>query len=125
MMKEKLLPHRGHNIACVCYGEWSDPADVCIECEDCSEVLVSSEDWDAPTIDSNNAPEFIGQIIDIFDDFLEEKGICIENPEKDEAEDSGQDPEGLAIIYGTDYGNLQTQLEDVMAAWGILKGGRS
>lgn len=46
-IREKLLRHRGHNIACVCYGDWEDPADVCIECEDCYEVLISASVFDA------------------------------------------------------------------------------
>ena len=43
---KKLLAHRGHHIVCVSYGDWNDPADVCIECEDCNEVLISAEDFD-------------------------------------------------------------------------------
>ena len=45
-MKEKLKRHIGHNVVCVCYGDPDDPVDVCIECEDCCEVLVSAEDFD-------------------------------------------------------------------------------
>ncbi len=44
-MAKKLLPHVGHNIACVTYGNSDDPADICIECEDCCTVLVSAEDF--------------------------------------------------------------------------------
>jgi hypothetical protein len=49
-IRDKLMPHRGHNVVCVCYGDWDDPADVCIECEDCCEVLISAEDFDIPEI---------------------------------------------------------------------------
>lgn len=66
-------------------------------------------------VSENDNPEFIGQIIDIFEDFLEEKGIQIENPEKE------QEPEGAAIIFGSDYGDLQTRLEDMMNQWGVTK----
>lgn len=45
-MRKKLLEHRGHNIVCVSYGLWDDPADVTIECEDCGCVLVSAEDYE-------------------------------------------------------------------------------
>lgn len=45
-IKEKLLNHIGHNIVCVYYGNKEDPNDVCIECEDCNEVLISAEDYD-------------------------------------------------------------------------------
>lgn len=44
VMKEKLMQHVGHQISCVYYGEKENPADVCIECEDCNEVLYSAED---------------------------------------------------------------------------------
>lgn len=58
--------------------------------------------------------EFIGQIIDIFEDFLEEKGIEIQNDEK-------EDSENPAIIYGTDYGDLSDNIENMMISWGVLK----
>ena len=45
-MRVKLRNHIGHRIVCVYYGDESDPADVCIECEDCCEVLISAEDYD-------------------------------------------------------------------------------
>ena len=46
-MYEKLRNHIGHNIVCVAYGDINNPVDICIECEDCNEVLVSAEDFDA------------------------------------------------------------------------------
>jgi hypothetical protein len=64
-------------------------------------------------IETANKCEFIGQIIDIFEDFLEEKGIDIPNDEK-------EDSENPAIIYGTDYGILQTDLEDMMERWAVF-----
>ena len=44
-MFKKLKSHIGHNIACIAYGDINDPHDICIECEDCNEVLVSAEDF--------------------------------------------------------------------------------
>ena len=61
-----------------------------------------------------NAGEFIGQIIDIFEDFLEERDIDIPNEEKAESDEP-------AIIYGTDYGDLQSELEGMLLAWGVLE----
>lgn len=58
--------------------------------------------------------EFIGQIIDIFEDFLSEKKMTLENPEKEE-------DECAANIYGSDYGNLQSELENLIENWGIEK----
>ena len=46
-MYEKLKPHIGHNIVCVSYGkDGEEPVDICIECEDCNEVLISAESFD-------------------------------------------------------------------------------
>lgn len=58
--------------------------------------------------------EFIGQIIDIFEDFLEDNGIEIPNSEREDENNS-------AIIYGSDYGCLQEDLEKCMKAWGVIK----
>ena len=62
--------------------------------------------------------ETIGCFIDIFEDFLEEKGIDIPNHEKD-----GDDY--AAIIYGTDYGILSDKIESCLIALGVLEEVRS
>lgn len=66
-------------------------------------------------ISEADMPEFVGQIIDIFEDFLEEKGISIENDER-------VGDEGEAIIFGSDYGMLQDSIEDTVKAWGLKEG---
>lgn len=48
LLKEKLKSHVGHNLTCACYGDINAPRDICIECLDCNEVLVSCE-----TIENN------------------------------------------------------------------------
>lgn len=75
--------------------------------------------------------EFVGQIIDIFEDFLTEKAppiypgstdvaIWIHNPERIEAIKYAEDPIEVAIIYGSDYGDIQTRLESLLLNWGII-----
>ena len=59
-------------------------------------------------------PEFVGQLIDIFEDFLEERNVVLENSEREEDEDA-------AIIYGTDYGELQSAIEFMLDAWHLVK----
>ena len=44
-MYDHLKGHIGHKIVCVPYGDVDDPDDICIECEDCCEVLISSESF--------------------------------------------------------------------------------
>lgn len=41
-----LKSHIGHNISCVAYGDINNPHDICVECKDCCEVLISAESFD-------------------------------------------------------------------------------
>lgn len=38
-----LKRHRGHKVEIVSYGDWDDPVDICLECEDCGEVIIDAE----------------------------------------------------------------------------------
>ena len=42
-LRKRLLSHVGHHVVIVTYGDEDDPADVCLECEDCGEVILDSE----------------------------------------------------------------------------------
>ena len=53
--------------------------------------------------------EFVGQLIDIFEDFLDSKNIKLENDEKEDNDDA----ECVANIYGSDYGILQNDLDEI------------
>lgn len=59
--------------------------------------------------------ELIGQIIDIFEDFLEDHNINIPNEER------GGDIDDPAIIYGSDYGQIQEELLELLKAWKIAE----
>lgn len=74
----------------------------------------------ANMITPENQPEFIGQIIDIFEDFLTEKGVTLNNPEIQEAIDEGEDQKDLAIIFGSDYSSLQDSLTAMLTEWHVL-----
>ncbi len=63
----------------------------------------------------NDRMELIGRFIDVFEDFLDEKGIVIPNEDKEQSGD------GAANIYGDDYAWLQVGIEDTLIAWHILK----
>lgn len=45
MDKKFLLEHLGHKLTVVIYGPKKNPHDVCIECEDCNEVIYSWETY--------------------------------------------------------------------------------
>lgn len=63
---------------------------------------------------------FTSQILDIFEDFLESRNINIDNSDKQDAILSGQDPETICILYGTDYGELASGIEDVLYNWDLI-----
>lgn len=56
--------------------------------------------------------DFLVQIIEVFEDFLKEKGIDIPNEDK-------LGDEGEAIIYGMDFGGLMEDIREVCQANGI------
>ena len=66
-------------------------------------------------IKEENRNEFLGQIIDIFEDFLEDHNIDIPNEERD------GDDDNPAIIYSSDYDRLQNELLELMKAWKIIE----
>ena len=55
---------------------------------------------------------FPAAIIDMFEDFLEEKGVQIENAERN-------GDEGEAILYGSDYDQLSAGIIDICEKHGI------
>lgn len=57
--------------------------------------------------------DFVANIIEAFEEFLESKDVVLDNGEKD-------DPDNQANIYGTDYGNLQTVIEAILDNYGIV-----
>lgn len=106
-----------------CYNDGSGDFASLVEAWPQSVIMSNSDlvDWargvykpgKRPVVTRDDLPEFLGQIIDIFEDFLEEKGIDIPNDERED--------DNSAIIYGTDYGILQSELEQTLIVWGVVK----
>ena len=69
--------------------------------------------------DKGSTNELVAAIIEGFEDFLTEKGIWFANPERD-GDDPNVDREGASLIYGTDYGALQTHIEDTLRHFGLI-----
>lgn len=61
--------------------------------------------------------EMLGCFIDIFEDWLEEKGITVDDIPNEERE---EDEDNSAIIYGSDYDLLTSKIESVLINSGIL-----
>lgn len=72
-------------------------------------------------IPRENLTEFIAQILEVVEDYLDEKGVTILNEDRQAAIEAGEDPEGLAILYGTDYGNLMSGIEAILNHWGLIE----
>ena len=66
-------------------------------------------------IADEDEPELVGEIVDIFENFLDEKGISIENDEKDGYDDDE------AIIYGSDYDEIADGIRNVLKSWSNKK----
>ena len=58
--------------------------------------------------------EFVSCIIDAFEDFLDKKGVRIENPERD-----ADDPNNEANLWGSDYDDLMDNIIGVLTDEGI------
>lgn len=69
--------------------------------------------WSQKEIEESKA-EFFGQLIDCIEDFLEEKGISIPSKDRDLTIAAGEDPDGLALIYGEDYDYLANQFAEIL-----------
>lgn len=67
-----------------------------------------------PVVSNEKRLETIAQFIEIFEDFLDEKGIDIPNDEKDD------DP-NASTIYGTDYGILSDRIESLLTELNVLE----
>lgn len=77
--------------------------------------------YDTTKVKNEDLPELVGELIEIFEDFLAEKGIEIENPEKQEAIADGEDSESICILYGTDYGEIQSLVEETLINWKLAE----
>ena len=58
--------------------------------------------------------EFIGEIIDIFEDFLTAHGIFYLD------DSDATDPDANATIKGDDYYHLEEEIESLLKEWGVL-----
>lgn len=74
-------------------------------------------------IKTEDIPEFVGEIIDIFEDFLDDKNVKIPKSEEDKRLAMENDVEDIDFIkiYGSDYDNLSSKLNMLLKMWNIVK----
>ena len=67
-------------------------------------------------IRNEDMAEFLGQIIDVFDDLLEERGVRI--PTSDAEMEENDELEGNeARLYGSDYSELEENIGELLGNW--------
>ena len=85
----------------------------------CFEKRTRGDEWTERNgwvvYDHGSNAELVAQIIEVFEDFLDDRGIVLHNEEKTDSGDNA------ANIYGTDYGEIQSGIEFVLENWGLLK----
>lgn len=64
--------------------------------------------------------EFIGQIMDVFENFLDEKGIEIPSSIEQMKDDDNYE-DNAAILYGDDYSEIADFIEDILLNWKVLE----
>lgn len=70
-------------------------------------------------IGQNDKTELIGGIIDIFEDFLDKKGVTLEPPKK--SYEMELDGCTNANIYGNDYDSISDSLEALLRSWKVIE----
>jgi hypothetical protein len=66
-------------------------------------------------MNEQNKIELMGSIIDMFEDFLEGKGITFKDiPNEEREEYADGDLTDLAIIFGSDYDRLENGLRKIL-----------
>ena len=70
-------------------------------------------------INQNDKTEFIGCIIEIFEDFLDKKCATLEPPE--ESDEMELDGGTTAPIYGSDYDSISDSLESLLRSWKVIE----
>ena len=63
-------------------------------------------------LEEDRLTETVGYIIDCFEALLDDKGIVLENPDRDSDEDL--DPEEAANIFGDDYYRLEDEIKEIL-----------
>lgn len=67
-----------------------------------------------PGKDDSMLVEFCMDIIECFEDFLDRRGIVLENEDKEEDEDASN-------IYGMDYAELEEGISGIMYKWNLVE----
>lgn len=65
--------------------------------------------------------ELLSQIVECFEDFLEERGIEVPTSQEEKRREDPDWEENDAVIYGMDFGELMESVADVLVSWKLLE----
>ena len=82
--------------------------------EESGRIVYSGDKREPLKFTNQQRLEFLGALIECFENFLDDKGIVIENPEKEQSKDCASN------IYGTDYFDLESEIEHILKNWEVL-----
>ena len=75
-------------------------------------------------LSKENLTEFVGQIVDVVEDFLESKGIQFPETKQlmlDAGCSEEEAEENTAILYGDNYDAIASLVEDIVLGWGLVQ----
>ena len=76
-------------------------------------------------LNEDSIPEFIGQIVDVFEDFCAENEITWPNKDRDEyVKDGGCEEDEAAIIFGSDYDYIAIPVQNEVEDYELMQGGK-
>lgn len=82
---------------------------------------LKSDSLQLPLNKDIDVSELVGQMIDIFEDFLEDKNVK-PFPNKERTHDEKLDGKIDAVLYGSDYDTLASSIKATFKSWGIVRG---
>lgn len=97
-----------------------------VHADDCDYmgVWICYREEESYELSDNDKPEFIGRVIDILEDYCEEKGIELTNSDKEDriteliatglTREEAIETDGIAIIYGEDYDTISRPISDLI-----------
>lgn len=109
-----------HDIDATKIGEYTaDLVDTLEEAES-GKCYLKSDNLQLPLNNDVDVSELVGQMIDIFEDFLEDKGTE-PFPNKERTYDEKLEGKIDAVLYGSDYDALASSIKATLKSWGIIR----
>lgn len=108
-----------HDIDTAKIGEYTADLVDTLEESESGKSYLKSDKLQLPLNQDTDVSELVGQMIDIFEDFLEGKGTE-PFPNKERTYDEKLEGKIDAVLYGSDYDALASSIKATFKSWGII-----